>query len=36
MITVDNTRPSPREMIGPILDVCQEGDLRVTVVIATG
>jgi nickel-dependent lactate racemase len=36
IITVDNTRPSPREMIGPILDVCQESDLKVTVVIATG
>jgi hypothetical protein len=36
IITVDNTRPSPREMIEPILDVCQEGDLSVTVVIATG
>lgn len=36
IITVDNTRPSPREMIGPILDVCQEGGLKVTVVIATG
>ena len=36
IITVDNTRPSPREMIGPILDVCQEHDLKVSVVIATG
>ena len=36
IITVDNTRPSPKEMIGPILDVCQEHDLKVSVVIATG
>jgi nickel-dependent lactate racemase len=36
IITVDNTRPSPREMIEPILDVCQEHDLKVSVVIATG
>jgi nickel-dependent lactate racemase len=36
IITVDNTRPSPREMIGPILDVCQEGGLKVTVVIGCG
>jgi len=36
IITVDNTRPSPSEMIGPILDVCREHGLRVSVVIATG
>ena len=36
IITVDNTRPSPTEMIEPILDACQAGGLSISVIIATG
>ena len=36
LVTVDNTRPSPREMLEPILDACQKRNVTPTVCIANG
>ena len=36
IVTVDNTRPSPSEMILPILDACDQAGVAATVIIAIG
>lgn len=36
IVTVDHTRPSPHDMIVPILDVCEECGVDVTICIAPG
>jgi nickel-dependent lactate racemase len=36
VVTVDNTRPSPRPMILPVLDLCTTLGVPVTVIVATG
>jgi len=36
IVTVDNTRPSPKPLLAPILDLCGEAGLKVSVIIATG
>jgi len=36
IVTVDNTRPSPREMILPILGACDDAGVKTTIVIAIG
>lgn len=36
IITVDHTRPSPRPMLLPILEVCRRKGLSVSIIIATG
>jgi len=36
ILTVDNTRPSPTALLGPILDTCDEAGVRITIGIAIG
>ncbi len=36
IVTVNHTRPSPRELILPVLDQCEQENLSVTVIIAHG
>ena len=36
IVTVDHTRPSPRPMLGPMLEVCQSCGVEPTIIVATG
>ena len=36
IVTVDHTRPSPKPMLGPMLEACETCDVEPTIMIATG
>ncbi len=36
VVTVDHTRPSPRPMLGPMLEVCESCGVEPTIIVATG
>ena len=36
IITVDNTRPSPRPLLQPMIDACNDAGVRASIIIATG